>query len=110
MTELAWVPAEACTLPTAAQPLRLAEFDALFAAALRDVERVAPDRLLLSFAPRVEAEVRELLAREAACCSFFAFSIDAGEDLLVEVAVPEQHRDVLDGLAVRAAEQRARCR
>jgi hypothetical protein len=110
MTAVEWIPVDACTLPTTAQPLRLAEFDALFTAALRDVERVAPDRLLLSFAPRVEAEVRDLLARESACCSFFAFSVEAGEDLLVEVAVPERHRDVLDGLAVRAAEQRARCR
>jgi hypothetical protein len=110
MTAVEWVPADACTLPAAAQPLRVAEFDALFAAALRDVERVAPHRLLLSFAPRVEAEVRDLLARESSCCSFFAFTVTVDEDLLVEVAVPAQYRDVLDALAIRAAEQRARCR
>jgi hypothetical protein len=109
--DLGWVPADACTLPTAAQPLRLAEFDALFATALRDVERVAPERLLLSFDPSVEVAVRDLLAREAACCSFIAFEVTPADgELLVEVAVPVAHRDVLDGLAVRAAEQRARCR
>ncbi|MEV4838269.1 hypothetical protein AB0K05_27425 [Nonomuraea sp. NPDC049486] len=37
----AWVPS-ACTLPTAEQPLRVAEFDALFADAVRAVAR--PDR------------------------------------------------------------------
>src|SRR5947209_12417027 len=36
-----WVPVGACTLPTRKQPLRVAEFDALFAAALRSVERPA---------------------------------------------------------------------
>lgn len=110
MTALEWVPVDACTLPTAAQPLRLAEFDALFAAALRDVERVAPDRLLLSFAPHVEVQLRDLLTREAACCTFFAFDVTVAEDVLVEVAVPTQYREVLDALAIRAAEQRARCR
>jgi hypothetical protein len=110
MTELAWVPVDACTLPTAAQPLRLAEFDALFAVALRDVERTAPERLLLSFASRAEAAVRALFARESECCSFFSFAITVEEELLVEVTVPQAHREVLDGLAVRAVEQRARCR
>jgi hypothetical protein len=37
------VPA-ACTLPTAARPLRLAEFDALFATALRRQERLSARR------------------------------------------------------------------
>jgi hypothetical protein len=111
MTALDWVPVDACTLPTSAQPFRLAEFDGLFAAALRDVERVAPDRLLLSFDRAVEEPVRDLLLREAACCSFFAFDVTPTDgELLVEVAVPLTHLDVLDGLAVRAAEQRARCR
>ena len=36
---MAWVP-EACTLPTVEQPLRVAEFDELFATAVRPVERV----------------------------------------------------------------------
>ncbi|GAA4541534.1 hypothetical protein [Pseudonocardia xishanensis] len=109
--ELGWVPADACTLPTAAQSLRPAELDEVFAAALRAVERIAPDRLLLSFAPAAEAQLRELLVRETACCSFFAFQVTPADgELLVEVGVPLERIDVLDGLAVRAAEQRARCR
>ncbi|WP_245718914.1 hypothetical protein [Micromonospora rhizosphaerae] len=36
-----WVP-EACTLPTAERPLRVAEFDELFATALRGQTRLSP--------------------------------------------------------------------
>jgi len=111
MTAVDWVPVDACTLPTAAQPLRLLEFDDLFAAALRDVERIAADRLLLSFDPAAEVPVRDLLAREASCCGFFAFEVTPADgELLVEVAVPLERRETLDDLAVRAVEQRARCR
>ncbi len=35
---LEWVPVESCTLPSAEQPLRVAEFDELFAASLRDAQ------------------------------------------------------------------------
>src|SRR5690625_6307334 len=35
-----WVPVEACTLPTADQPLRLAEFEELFASGLHAPERL----------------------------------------------------------------------
>lgn len=109
--DLGWVPADACTLPTAAQPLRLAEFDGLFAAALRDVERIAPDRLLLSFDRAAEERVRDLLVRESTCCDFFAFEVTPADgELLVEVGVPAERLEILDDLAVRAAEQRARCR
>jgi hypothetical protein len=38
---------QACTLPTVEQPLRVAEFDGLFATALRGVDRVAPMMLRL---------------------------------------------------------------
>jgi hypothetical protein len=38
--ETRWVP-EACTLPTVEQPLRVAEFDDLFATALRGIARPA---------------------------------------------------------------------
>ena len=45
---VAWVPADACTLPTAEQPLRVAEFDGLFATALRGMERGEPGWLRLN--------------------------------------------------------------
>lgn len=103
--DLGWVPADACTLPSAAQPLRLAEFDALFSASLRDVERIAPDRLLLVLDESAEEQVRDLVARESTCCSFFAFDVrrEAGR-IVLAIGVPESRVAVLDGLAMRATE------
>jgi hypothetical protein len=97
-----WAPVEACTLPTEEQPLREAEFDALFATALRKVERPEPERLRLTFDGN--AEVEELIARESSCCSFFGFQLTATEDgLVLDVRVPAARVAVLDGLARRAA-------
>jgi hypothetical protein len=65
-TDSVWVP-EACTLPTVELPLRVAEFDDLFAVALRDVHRVAASRLQLTLDPAAEAAARDLVAREIRC-------------------------------------------
>ena len=99
-----WTPAE-CTLPTAERPLRVAEFDALFAGALRGLQR--PDsahlRLRLDGASEVESTARDLTSRETSCCSFFTFTFErTGEDLILDVQVPPAHAAVLDGLAARA--------
>jgi hypothetical protein len=100
-----WVPA-ACALPTAEQPTRVAEFDALYRAALRRLERPCPTRLVLSLEPgpgRVE-EVRDLTRRETECCSFFTFALTELDALLqLEVAVPTAHIDVLDAIVERIA-------
>ncbi|MGW3610442.1 hypothetical protein ACWD6N_11205 [Micromonospora sp. NPDC005163] len=45
-----WVP-QACTLPTVERPLRLAEFDELFASAVVGVERVDRLRVRLELRP-----------------------------------------------------------
>ena len=45
-----WVP-EACTLPTVEQPLRLAEFDSLFATGLVDQETRGSARVALVAGP-----------------------------------------------------------
>jgi hypothetical protein len=104
--EMNWAPTE-CTLPTAERPLRVAEFDELFATSLRAVARVTPThlRLILDGGGPVEATTRDLVARETACCSFFAFDLDrTGDDRLqVDVQVPAPYSQVLDGLAARAA-------
>ncbi len=95
------VPAS-CTLPTAEQPVRVAEFDALFADSLRARERFDAGHLRLSFAggDSVAAAVRDLVARESTCCSFFEFTVSADEDrVLLDVVVPPSHAEVLDGLA-----------
>jgi len=97
---------DACTLPTAERPLRLAEFDALFATAVRRVERRGDAlRIHLAGERGLEAEVRDLTAREASCCSFFTFAI-AGTDqeLTLDVTVPRLRKDILEGLAARAEE------
>jgi hypothetical protein len=99
-----WVP-EACTLPTAQQPLRVAEFDDLFAGALRSVERLTPTAVRLWLAASAEATARDLAAREAECCSFFTFTFEPPGDgaMAMTVSVPSGHDTVLDALAARAA-------
>jgi hypothetical protein len=99
-----WVP-QACTLPTAEQPLRVAEFDDLFTAGLRGFTRPAPTRLELRLDAATEATARDLTARETSCCSFFVFEFASAPDgqLLLDVGVPGAHVEVLDALAVRAA-------
>ena len=104
-TGLAWVP-DACTLPTAEQPLRLAEFDELFTAAVRGAERLATRQLRVTMAGGTDLEesVRDLASRETQCCSFFSFTVSVPEPGLVrlDVEVPAVHVDVLDALQARA--------
>jgi hypothetical protein len=103
-----WAPVDACTLPTPEQPLREAEFDALFATALRRIERPEPERLRLTF--DADAEVEDLVARESSCCSFFDFELATTSDgQVLDVRVPSARVAVLDGLARRAAVLRAEC-
>ena len=100
---LVQVPAE-CTLPTAEQPLRVAEFTDVFALVIR-AERPAPTRLLLTLeaAPGRAEAVRDLAARESTCCSFFGFTVREEHDgVLLEVTVPPAHLDVLDAMAEHA--------
>jgi hypothetical protein len=103
---LGWVP-QACTLPTADQPLRQAEFDALFATALRAFDRPDPTRLRLTLSggPDLAAGVRDLTVRESECCSFFGFEVTSRDDDLLdlEVTVPGSQIEVLDAITARAA-------
>lgn len=98
-----WVPVEACALPTAEQPLRVAEFDALFRDAVLGWDRVSATRLRLDLDGSAESRARELAARETSCCSFFTFEFAAaGTDLVhMHIGVPPERAVVLDGLAVR---------
>lgn len=92
---------EACTLPTVDRPLRVAEFDRLFARASVAVERLSPQaaRITLPPSPETAAEAADLVARETECCSFFTFSVTAtGGRLHLDVAVPESQTSVLDAL------------
>jgi hypothetical protein len=105
-----WV-VESCTLPTAERPLRVAEFDRLFATALRDVERPAPTWMRWWLDASAETTARGLAERETSCCSFFDFSFDrvTADRLAVDVTVPAAQVAVLDVMAARmrsAAEAR----
>jgi hypothetical protein len=114
------MPVDACTLPTADQPLRVAEFDDLFATALRAIER--PDdsgraRLVLAGGDGLADRVKRLADAETACCSFFTFTLgpltmgeaDAAEGtvLALDIEVPVARADVLAAL-IRRAEQARR--
>ncbi|MFE0155790.1 hypothetical protein ACFWY5_52260 [Nonomuraea sp. NPDC059007] len=99
-----WAPST-CTLPTTEQPLRAAEFDALFAEAVQTVLRPGREllRLELVFSPEHAARAAELTARENGCCSFFTFTLTIADGrLTLEVAVPAVHAEVLDALQARA--------
>ncbi|MGI8721232.1 MAG: hypothetical protein ACR2JG_03295 [Geodermatophilaceae bacterium] len=98
---------ETCTLPTAAQPLRQAEFAAMCSTALRRPERLSRLHLRLTLAGgdgRADA-VRDLAARETECCSFFDFTITPAADCVVlDIEVPESYVEVLDGLSALATD------
>ena len=109
-----WVP-EACTLPTIEQPLRMAEFDTLFAASLRAVERSSARhaRLVLAGDETLAARVKHLAAAETSCCSFFSFTLtplthDRADASVValDIEVPPTHSDVLAALVGRAEQAR----
>ncbi|HEX4812857.1 MAG TPA: hypothetical protein VFV66_08915 [Nonomuraea sp.] len=102
--DLGWAPS-ACTLPTAEQPLRVAEFDALFTDAVQGLARPERTRLRLDlvFSPDNAALAAELTARESGCCSFFTFTLTIADgSLTLEGTVPPEHVEVLDALAERA--------
>jgi hypothetical protein len=97
---------DACTMPTAEQPLRLAELDALFATAVRSVERRGNDvRMGMAGGDGLVEQVRDLTAHETSCCSFFTFTIDGtDQDLTLDISVTPARQEILDALAQRAQE------
>ncbi|GLL03767.1 hypothetical protein [Dactylosporangium matsuzakiense] len=106
---MSFVVPDACTLPTAERPLRLAELDQLFTTAVRHVETISSThvRIRLSGPAGLEATVRDLTARETQCCSFFTFDVTpepamGDGTLTLDVQVPAQYADVLAALAQRA--------
>ena len=100
-----------CTLPTAAQPLRLMEFDELFRNQIMSPRRIDAHRVEFTFANAegLYAQISDLVARETACCSFFEFTLEgdaqhvADQDhLVLRVGVPASRDDVLEALTERA--------
>jgi hypothetical protein len=108
--ELGWVP-QACTLPTAEQPLRLAEFDELLSASMHGSERLAPRhlRVALTGGPDLADCVRDLAERETQCCSFFTFSVGVPQlgMVLLDIEIAAGHVEVPAALEARAAAVRS---
>jgi hypothetical protein len=97
-----WAP-EACTLPTAERPHRVAEFDDLFTAARRS-ERQWPTQLDLVLPRDVEVAARDLARRESECCAFITFDFEPAVDgVVMHIAVAPDHVEVLDALEARVA-------
>ena len=97
---------DACTMPTTERPLRLAEFDDLFATSVRTVaRRGSAVRMHLVGEEGLVDRVRDLTARESSCCSFFTFAIEGTHhDLTLDISVPPERQEILDALAERARE------
>ena|SRR5690606_21499650 len=107
---------EACTLPTAERPLRLAEFTEVFRSSLVAIDQRGPQRarLILHGRPELADTVRDLAARETECCSFFTFGVQVHElgsvhealttgesrevEILLDAEVPAAYANVLSGL------------
>jgi hypothetical protein len=95
---------EFCALPTSDQPLRLAEWDELFADAVISAEMVEPQRAKATLRAHhdLAARAADLAVRETECCSFFTFTLTAtGEQLVLEITVPPAQRAVLGALVDR---------
>ncbi|MGP3924569.1 hypothetical protein [Streptomyces sp. 8N616] len=106
MTELDWVP-QSCTLPTEERPLRLAEWDALFATQVTAPSLAEPLRVRLELPAGAECEerTRDLVERENGCCSFFEFTVtDTSKAVVLDISVGQAHAAVLHALAARARE------
>ncbi|HEU5470629.1 MAG TPA: hypothetical protein VFV67_08245 [Actinophytocola sp.] len=70
---------------------RLGEYRRLFAQSLVDREHTAEGiRFRFRAAPGVESWVRDLAAREKACCAFYAYTVTvAGDEVRWDCAVPD---------------------
>lgn len=93
-----------CTLPPDGLVRRLADFEAVFAAALTGFER-EPLRLRLTFDAdaATETAIRDLIAAEQRCCAFLAFAAERrATALVVEVTAPPGAGPTLDGLQALA--------
>lgn len=78
----------ACTLSAVDTEAQAAEWTELVALA-RGVERVAGGAVL-TFGPELGGRVRDLAAREAACCAFLSITTEqTGQGVTVEITAPD---------------------
>ncbi|MET8103015.1 hypothetical protein ABZV29_42485 [Streptomyces sp. NPDC005236] len=105
MADVDWVP-QSCTLPTEQQPLRIAEWDALFTDHLTALSRPGAQRLSLELSGSADMtdRVRDLAERESSCCSLFTFTVATdGKIVRLEVSVDPVHESFLRALDKRAS-------
>jgi hypothetical protein len=96
-------PPIACTLGAAVLGNREDEFRALFARALRRLERRDAHGARLVLDADVETQARDLFAREKQCCAFFDFAMTSADGaLVVDARVPEGADQALDFLLALA--------
>ena len=99
-----WCARDACSLPIADQPGRVAEWDALFRTAVREIEAVPGGvRFGLDRSRADVAGVADLADRESQCCAFFTFGVTVATDALaLSVDADPEHAEVVAALAARA--------
>lgn len=95
----------ACSLDAADLADRTGEVRRLAARALVGRERM-PEGQVLRFRDSggIEAELRDVIAREKACCPFFEFALERRDgELRLEVRAPEAARPLIDSLFTASA-------
>ena len=97
----------ACTLPTAERPLRVAEFEELFATALRGQQRLSPTRRPWRLDPAAEQAARDLTVRRANAARSFPLRLPGQTAGCTSRGRARSVADVLDALADQAAAARS---
>jgi hypothetical protein len=86
-----------CTIAAGDLPAQQSRAEQLLGSALRS--RREDDRVEVWFSPDLdERVVRDFIATESGCCSFFSMDWDDGERRLA-IAAPPEHRPALDTIA-----------
>jgi hypothetical protein len=88
----------ACSLEPGDARSQLGEWQEVFRRAVDRSERVSPNRLELSLFPDSDlASIVNLTQREAACCPFFAFTIEiSAQRVVLAIEVPDDAVQILD--------------
>jgi hypothetical protein len=88
----------ACSLPSADYAERRAHIDDITRSALLAREPIESGARM-TFAAEAEAELRELIAAEAECCSFLRMELSrSGEALALEVTGPKDAQPIIEEL------------
>jgi hypothetical protein len=85
----------ACSLPPADYAKRRAHIDDITRSALLGREPIESGERM-TFAPEAEADLRELVAAEAECCSFLRMELSrSGDALTLDVTGPDDAQPII---------------